>query len=198
MQPPAACGEKGTVCADAPGWARGHTNLLPLHPPAGRVFLHPSSVNFACGKFESGWLAYSEIVETSKVRGGGGVAAWVRVRHTAGALARHCAGLQHDRGDGQGEGGWLHGCCWRLRAASAAPAGPAGVRGLRPNLSRAPALPFPTRRQVFVRESSMVPVYAVLLFGGEQAGRPRGQAEGSGRWGGGGRIQEGRLPPGSG
>lgn len=86
--------------------------------PAGRVFLHPSSVNFSCGgcrftrlenpstnarageaggafavgagcaarplpcfrarvtpivccagKFESGWLAYSEIVETSKVRG---------------------------------------------------------------------------------------------------------------------------------
>ncbi|PRW33164.1 P-loop containing nucleoside triphosphate hydrolase isoform A [Chlorella sorokiniana] len=33
----------------------------------GRVFLHPSSVNFSCGKFESGWLAYSEIVETSKV-----------------------------------------------------------------------------------------------------------------------------------
>ena len=33
----------------------------------GRVFLHPSSVNFRCGKFESGWLAYSEIVETSKV-----------------------------------------------------------------------------------------------------------------------------------
>jgi ATP-dependent RNA helicase DHX57 len=31
------------------------------------VFLHPGSVNFACGKFESGWLAYSEIVETSRV-----------------------------------------------------------------------------------------------------------------------------------
>ena len=33
----------------------------------GRVFLHPASVNFHCGKFESGWLAYSDIVETSKV-----------------------------------------------------------------------------------------------------------------------------------
>jgi ATP-dependent RNA helicase DHX57 len=31
------------------------------------VFLHPSSVNFTCGKFESGWLAYSEVVQTSKV-----------------------------------------------------------------------------------------------------------------------------------
>lgn len=65
---------------------------LPFLPPAGRVFLHPSSVNFSCGKFESGWLAYSEIVETSKV---------------------------------------------------------------------------------FVRESSMVPVYAVLLFGGEGPGGGR-------------------------
>lgn len=33
----------------------------------GRVFLHPSSVNFSCGKFESGWLVYSELVQTSKV-----------------------------------------------------------------------------------------------------------------------------------
>jgi len=33
----------------------------------GRVFLHPSSVNFSCGKFESGWLVYSDIVQTSKV-----------------------------------------------------------------------------------------------------------------------------------
>jgi len=31
------------------------------------VFLHPSSVNFSCGKFESGWLVYSDIVQTSKV-----------------------------------------------------------------------------------------------------------------------------------
>jgi ATP-dependent RNA helicase DHX57 len=33
----------------------------------GRVFLHPASSNFSCGKFESGWLVYSEIVETGKV-----------------------------------------------------------------------------------------------------------------------------------
>lgn len=33
----------------------------------GRVFLHPASINFHSGKFESGWLAYSELVETSKV-----------------------------------------------------------------------------------------------------------------------------------
>lgn len=33
----------------------------------GRVFLHPSSINFSTGKFESGWLAYSELVQTSKV-----------------------------------------------------------------------------------------------------------------------------------
>ncbi len=68
---------------------RARPNPPALPAPAGRVFLHPSSVNFSCGKFESGWLAYSEIVETSKV---------------------------------------------------------------------------------FVRESSMVPVYAVLLFGGEGPG----------------------------
>ena len=61
------------------------TPLLPTLPP-GRVFLHPSSLNFRCGRFESGWLVFSELVQTSKV---------------------------------------------------------------------------------FVRESSMVPVYAILLFGGE-------------------------------
>jgi len=33
----------------------------------GRVFLHPSSINFNVGKFESGWLVYSEIFETSKI-----------------------------------------------------------------------------------------------------------------------------------
>ena len=34
---------------------------------AGRVFLHPSSVNFGVGRFESGWLVYSEAVQTAKV-----------------------------------------------------------------------------------------------------------------------------------
>ncbi|KAK9809193.1 hypothetical protein WJX72_011126 [[Myrmecia] bisecta] len=33
----------------------------------GRVFLHPASVNFHCGRFESGWLVYSDMVETAKV-----------------------------------------------------------------------------------------------------------------------------------
>lgn len=33
----------------------------------GRVFLHPSSLNFSVGKFESGWLVYSDIVQTSKI-----------------------------------------------------------------------------------------------------------------------------------
>jgi ATP-dependent RNA helicase DHX57 len=32
----------------------------------GRVFVHPSSVNFRAGKFESGWLAYGELVATTK------------------------------------------------------------------------------------------------------------------------------------
>jgi ATP-dependent RNA helicase DHX57 len=31
------------------------------------VFLHPSSINFPVGKFESGWLVYSDIFETTKV-----------------------------------------------------------------------------------------------------------------------------------
>jgi ATP-dependent RNA helicase DHX57 len=34
---------------------------------AGRVFLHPSSVNFGCGAFETPWLVYSEAVHTAKV-----------------------------------------------------------------------------------------------------------------------------------
>lgn len=33
----------------------------------GRVFLHPASVNFSIGKFESPWLVFSEKMRTSKV-----------------------------------------------------------------------------------------------------------------------------------
>jgi ATP-dependent RNA helicase DHX57 len=33
----------------------------------GRVFIHPSSINFSAGKFESGWLVYSDIMQTSKI-----------------------------------------------------------------------------------------------------------------------------------
>ena len=34
---------------------------------AGRVFMHPASVNFNCGSFPSGWLLYTDVTETSKV-----------------------------------------------------------------------------------------------------------------------------------
>ncbi len=34
---------------------------------AGRVFIHPASVNFSCGSFPSGWLLYTDVTETSKV-----------------------------------------------------------------------------------------------------------------------------------
>jgi ATP-dependent RNA helicase DHX57 len=78
----------------------------------GRVFLHPSSSNFARGRFESGWLVFSELVQTSRV---------------------------------------------------------------------------------FVRESSMVPVYAVLLFGGEpDVWGGRGGGGLAGAWGEGGRAREGQ------
>ncbi|GMH41213.1 hypothetical protein BSKO_09123 [Bryopsis sp. KO-2023] len=33
----------------------------------GRVFLHPASVNFSVPQFESGWMVYSDMVETAKV-----------------------------------------------------------------------------------------------------------------------------------
>ena len=33
----------------------------------GRVFLHPASLNFSAGRFESGWLVFSELLQTSKV-----------------------------------------------------------------------------------------------------------------------------------
>lgn len=36
-------------------------------PVAGRVFIHPSSVNFNVGKFESGWVVYTDMVATSKL-----------------------------------------------------------------------------------------------------------------------------------
>ncbi len=37
-----------------------------LDGTAGRVFIHPASVNFTCGSFPSGYLVYTDIVETSK------------------------------------------------------------------------------------------------------------------------------------
>lgn len=37
------------------------------HRDHGRTFIHPSSMNFRCGRFETGWLVYSELVKTSKV-----------------------------------------------------------------------------------------------------------------------------------
>lgn len=33
----------------------------------GRVFIHPSSVCFSAGSYSSGWLLYTEMVQTSKV-----------------------------------------------------------------------------------------------------------------------------------
>lgn len=33
----------------------------------GRVFVHPSSINFPVTKYETGWMVYSDIIETSKV-----------------------------------------------------------------------------------------------------------------------------------
>ena len=35
--------------------------------PAGRVFIHPGSVNFDVGKLDSGWLVYTEMVATAKL-----------------------------------------------------------------------------------------------------------------------------------
>lgn len=35
--------------------------------PSGRVFIHPGSVNFDVGKFDSGWLVYTEMVATAKL-----------------------------------------------------------------------------------------------------------------------------------
>ena len=40
-------------------------SMTSLH--AGRVFIHPGSVNFDIGKFESGWLVYTDMVATAKL-----------------------------------------------------------------------------------------------------------------------------------
>jgi hypothetical protein len=71
----------------------------------GRVFLHPSSACFSAGSFPSGWLVYSQLVETGKAyvreasmapvygllmcggeKGGGGCAARARGREVAEGL----------------------------------------------------------------------------------------------------------------
>lgn len=49
-------------------WAL-HCTFEVLDGAAGRVFIHPASVNFSCGSFPSGWLVYTDIVETSKASG---------------------------------------------------------------------------------------------------------------------------------
>eukprot|EP00850_Spirogloea_muscicola_P006660 SM000032S12044 [mRNA] locus=s32:111779:119402:- [translate_table: standard] len=54
--------EGGTVVKDA----AAH-ELRMYSKNDGRVFLHPSSVNFGVGHFESPWIVYSEKVKTSKV-----------------------------------------------------------------------------------------------------------------------------------
>ena len=33
----------------------------------GRVFIHPGSINFGVGRFDSGWLVYTEMVHTAKL-----------------------------------------------------------------------------------------------------------------------------------
>ena len=54
--------EGGTMEKDA----EAHTVKI-FAREQGRVFIHPRSVNFSVGKYESGWLVYTSMVETSKV-----------------------------------------------------------------------------------------------------------------------------------
>ena len=60
----------------------------------GRVFLHPTSVNFHCGKYESRWIVYSERVETAKV--------YIRDNTMVGAYSLLLFGgdvsVEHDKG----------------------------------------------------------------------------------------------------
>jgi len=53
--------EAGAVEADS-----GPQEVRYFERGRGRVFLHPSSINFSCGRFESSWLVFTEMVETSK------------------------------------------------------------------------------------------------------------------------------------
>lgn len=43
------------------------SNIGAVQFGAGRVFIHPASVNFSCSSFPSGWLLYTDVTETSKV-----------------------------------------------------------------------------------------------------------------------------------
>lgn len=53
--------EAGTMASDA-----APQEIRFFDRQRGRVFLHPSSANFNCGRFESNWLVFTEMVETSK------------------------------------------------------------------------------------------------------------------------------------
>ena len=55
--------EAGTMASDA-----APQEIRFFERTRGRVFLHPASTNFDCGRFESNWLVFTEMVETSKVR----------------------------------------------------------------------------------------------------------------------------------
>lgn len=55
-----------SLCISNVQEAAGH-QLKMYAQDVGRVFLHPSSVNFHVGRYESNWLIYSERVQTGKV-----------------------------------------------------------------------------------------------------------------------------------
>jgi hypothetical protein len=67
---PAGSCKARSSASEASGAASGPMGAGPLRraPRAGRVFIHPASVNFTCGSFPSGFLVYTDIVETSKAR----------------------------------------------------------------------------------------------------------------------------------
>lgn len=45
----------------------GESKLVKIYDrEKGRVFIHPSSVNFGVSGFESGWLVYTDMVETGE------------------------------------------------------------------------------------------------------------------------------------
>lgn len=128
-----------------------------------RVFLSPGSVCFNCGKFESGWLVASGVVAIGGGSGGGGATGGGGGRGGAGGRGGRGRGGRGDRsgGGGGGRGG-------KNRQRGRAPPPPPFVPPEpKPAAAEAPSsfsnknAPKPTARLI-----SMVPAYAVLLFGG--------------------------------
>lgn len=148
----------------------------------GRTFIHPSSICFSVGKYESSWLVYTEMTEVRARQAGrhGGLACVCRASCVRMAfftlptyLPVHAPAVH----------GLIRHRDILCRSATLNLLFTFPTTEPLPSCYLLPAPPPPhtcarvcaQTSKLFVRESSMVPVYALLLFGGALRSEPERQ-----------------------